>query len=41
MKSNRAAGNLLLRTLPAIAHETILQATSPRIIIDMPEQDRD
>ena len=34
--------NLLLRTLPAIAHETNPASDGPRrIIIDMPEPDRD
>ena len=34
-------GNLLLRTLPAIAHETNPADDGPRIIIDMPRPDRD
>src|SRR6266851_781036 len=34
-------GNLLLRTLPAIAHETNSNVENPRIVIDMPRPDRD
>ena len=34
-------GNLLLRTLPAIAQEANPASDRPRIIIDMPEPDHD
>jgi hypothetical protein len=34
-------GNLLLRTLPAIAHETNSNGENPRIVIDMPRPNRD